>query len=88
MSLMKRTILFLLAIAVFMGCKEKYTPKPRGFFRIDFPEKKYHKISEEFPYNFEIANYSEIVKDNHNPNQPYWINVSAPAHSAEIHISY
>jgi gliding motility-associated lipoprotein GldD len=85
---MKPTILFLIIIFVFAGCKEKYTPKPRGFFRIDFPEKEYHKISEKFPYSFEIANYAEIEKDTHNPNEPYWINISVPKNSAEIHISY
>lgn len=88
MSLMRQIILFLFALAVFYGCKEKYTPKPRAFFRIDFPQKKYHKISEEFPYNFDVADYSEITPDKHNPNEPYWINVTVPANRAEIHISY
>ena len=89
MRLIKLTILFLVGIILIVGgCKEKFTPKPRGFFRIDFPEKKYHKISKEFPYRFEVANYSEIIKDIHNPNEPYWINVTVPENKAEIHISY
>ncbi|MDB4584569.1 gliding motility lipoprotein GldD [Draconibacterium sp.] len=85
---MKQIILFLFLITVFYSCKEKYTPKPRGFFRIDFPEKKYHKISDEFPYSFDVADYSEITPDKYNPDQPYWINIDVPANRAEIHISY
>ena len=71
-----------------MSCKEKYTPKPRQYFRIDFPEKTYHEIQDEFPYQFEIPDYSKIVQDKKNPNEPYWINISIPANKAEMHISY
>ena len=72
----------------FFGCKEKYTPKPRGYFRIDFPEKKYGKSAENFPYFFDIPVYAVIESDYRNPEQPYWINVKVPANRAEIHISY
>lgn len=86
---MRQIIIFSIFILFFIGCKEKYTPKPRAFFRIEFPEKKYHTLSESnFPYNFEIPNYSQITPDKHNPDQPFWINISVPKNHAEIHISY
>jgi gliding motility-associated lipoprotein GldD len=85
---MIRTILFFIIILIFTGCKEKYTPKPRSFFRIDFPSKEYHLSDNNFPYQFEIPDYSEITTDKHNKNEPYWINVSIPKNKAEIHISY
>lgn len=86
---MKKYILFLLTfIIVAVGCKEKYTPKPRGFFRINFPEKKYHSISNNFPYQFDIAEYARIVPDKQNPDQPWWINIEVPENKAEVHISY
>lgn len=78
------TVLFILTLS----CNEKYTPKPRGFFRIDFPEKRYHTISNEYPYQFEIADYSSIQQDPRNPNKKYWINISVPQNKAEIHLSY
>jgi gliding motility-associated lipoprotein GldD len=71
-----------------LSCNEKYTPKPRGFFRIDFPEKKYHIISNEYPYQFEIADYTSIKQDPRNPNKKYWINITIPQNQAEIHLSY
>ena len=79
---------FFILISVLVGCTEKYTPKPRGYFRIDFPEKNYHLIENKFPYQFEIPDYSEIQPDPGNPEKPYWINIEVPANKAEVHISY
>ncbi len=81
-------IILLLIATIIVGCNEKYTPKPRQYFRIDFPDKKYHLIQPGFPYRFEIPDYSKIVQDKKNPDQPYWINVTVPKNKAEIHISY
>jgi len=82
-------ILFLLTlIIVAAGCKEKYTPKPRGFFRINFPEKKYKPINNQFPYQFDIAEYAHVAPDKQNPDQTWWINIEVPENKAEVHISY
>ncbi len=78
----------LLILFLFAGCNEHYTPKPRGFFRIDFPQKSYHELQGNYPYSFEVPDYSIIEKDSKNPNEPYWINVDVPENKAELHISY
>jgi gliding motility-associated lipoprotein GldD len=82
--------IFLLGIIILFlsGCKEKHTPKPRGFFRIDFPEKQYELLNRNFPYTFEIPEYSRITPDRQNPDKKAWINVEIPANNAEVHISY
>lgn len=85
---MKQIMLIFILIITITGCKEKYTPKPRAFFRIEFPKKEYHLIPNNFPYKFDIPNYSQITPDKYNPDQPFWINVSVPENEAEIHISY
>jgi gliding motility-associated lipoprotein GldD len=86
---MKQIIVYLILLIFIAGCKEKYTPKPHGFYRIDFPEKKYHPLNKSnFPYQFEIPNYSKIILDSRNLDQPYWINIFVPENRAEIHISY
>jgi gliding motility-associated lipoprotein GldD len=80
---------FLLSIfLVIFGCGEKYTPKPRGFFRIGFPEKIYISLNSQFPYQFEIPQYARVTPDYQNPDQPQWINVEFPANKAEVHLSY
>ena len=33
---------FILFLLLASGCKDQYTPKPYGYFRIDFPEKQLH----------------------------------------------
>ncbi|HYQ57074.1 MAG TPA: gliding motility lipoprotein GldD [Draconibacterium sp.] len=78
----------LLLLIFLLGCNETQTPKPRGFFRIDFPEKDYSLIAQQFPYSFEIPDYSSIKKDDRNPDNPNWINVSVPENNVEVHISY
>jgi gliding motility-associated lipoprotein GldD len=79
---------FVVAFIFANSCKEKYTPKPRSYFRIDFPEKSYHRITESYPYNFEIPDYSYITQDSDNPDKPFWTNIEVPSNKAEIHISY
>lgn len=84
-----KKILFLaIPFLLILGCNEKYTPKPREYFRIDFPEKTYHQLQPGFPYQFDVPDYSKIVPDQGNSDQPYWINISIPANKAEVHISY
>ena len=88
MKFILKIVLIILFLVQLNGCGENYTPKPRGYFRIDFPEKKYHPLRSGFPYEFEIPDYAEIINDRFNPNQKNWINVSIPENKAEIHISY
>jgi gliding motility-associated lipoprotein GldD len=79
------SVIFLLA----SSCKEEYTPKPRGYFRISFQEKSYHQLdSAALPYRFDLPDYSKVVPDNDRLSEPYWINVIIPAHKAEVNISY
>ncbi len=85
---MKNILLTLLIIIILISCKEKYTPKPRGYFRIDFPVKKYSPIKKSFSYSFDIPDYAKIIQDPRNTDKPGWIKVTIPANKAEIHISY
>ena len=83
-------ILFLAVLAMnfFTGCKEEYSPKPRGYFRIGFPEKKYVKFDTTFPYTFEYPVYARVVPDTRPTSEPYWANIDFPQFKGKIHISY
>lgn len=85
---MRIKLFIFIGISLFFGCNEKYTPKPRGFFRIKFPEKNYDSISVQFPYRFEVPEYSVVLTDSRNPGKPGWINIEFPENKAEVHISY
>jgi gliding motility-associated lipoprotein GldD len=70
------------------GCKEDYTPKPRGYFRIDFPRKNYQVLKGSYPYCFEYPVYSKITPDMDPFSEPYWIDVDIPGNKAKFHLSY
>ena len=81
--------LFSLFLLLTISCKKDYTPKPRGYFRISFPEKEYKMLdSKTFPYRFEAPVYSKIVADNERLAEPFWVNLEFPRNKAELHISY
>lgn len=84
---------FLFFLFYLFSCNSNYNPKPRGYFRIDFPEHVYQVFNRpEFPYSFEIPVYGNIVRDTaffgDKPENPYWINVDFPRFHARIYISY
>lgn len=70
------------------GCKEKYTPKPRGYFRIEFPEKVYQKTTFQLPFDFEYPVYSVLKTDNSPGAEPNWYNIDFANNKAKFHLSY
>jgi len=76
------------AISIFTSCKQVYTPKPSGYLRTDFPEKKYQSYKGAMPYSFEFPVYGEIVPDKQKGAEPFWINIEFPKYNGKIHLSY
>ncbi|MGE5395015.1 MAG: gliding motility lipoprotein GldD [Candidatus Saccharibacteria bacterium] len=87
-----RNILFvfcLLSVLMTVSCKKDYIPKPRGYFRIAFPDKAYVPVdSAQLPYRFEIPVYGHLETDKERIAEPYWMNLKFPKNKAEVHISY
>ena len=81
------SVLFLVLIML-ISCDQGYTPKPKGYFRIDLPEKQYVPFDTTFPYRFDRPVYTRIVHDPYSPDEPYWINLNFPQFKATVHISY
>jgi gliding motility-associated lipoprotein GldD len=90
------TILAGLLFLVFslLSCQQRGgTPKPRGYFSVHFPEKKYQLFDEPgYPYTFEYPVYANVVKDSlffdEETENPWWINVDIPEFMSKIYISY
>jgi len=70
------------------GCRENRVPKPRGFFRIDLPEKEYIKYGTTCPFSFEYPTYGRISYDLETESEPCWFNIVFPDYSAKIYVSY
>ena len=82
-------VLILIITTSIWSCKrDDFTPKPRGYFRIDLPEKKYQKYTSNYPYTFEYPTCANISKDNHHKKEKYWININYPDINGKIYISY
>jgi gliding motility-associated lipoprotein GldD len=84
---------FCFATGFLLSCNSSYTPKPRGYFRIDFPEKKYQLFDQAgYPYSFEYPVYANVVKDStffgETTENPWWINIDFPKFNGRIYVSY
>lgn len=93
----KKVIYLLLAAALPIlaySCQQQgFTPKPRGYFRVDFPKKEYRLFNEPgYPYSFEYPVYANIVKDtlffDAKAENPWWINVDFPEFNSKVYMSY
>ncbi|MFN4285187.1 MAG: hypothetical protein ACK4E8_04395 [Lacibacter sp.] len=86
-------IVFVACCLLLAACNSDSLPKPKGYFAIPLPEKKYQVFDEPgYPYTFEYPVYGRVVKDStffdDAPENPWWINVDYPEFQARIHISY
>ncbi|MBN2213813.1 MAG: gliding motility lipoprotein GldD [Bacteroidales bacterium] len=80
------TFFGLLLVAI--SCKHNYAPKPRGYFRIDFPEKEYTYYYSDCNYMFEYPVYGKISEIDISSSEPCWINIEFPQFKGKIHITY
>lgn len=73
----------------FAACQPHYTPKPRGYFRIIFPDKTYESYEPSgCPFRFSYPDYARIEPDRTDDAQPCWIDVVFPEFNARLHLSY
>jgi|APGre2960657505_1045072.scaffolds.fasta_scaffold00011_65 gliding motility-associated lipoprotein GldD len=77
----------------FISCNSVYTSKKTGYYKINFPERKYIVFKKEgFPYTFEYPVYAQIIKDttyfDEDATNPYWVNIDFPQFAARIFLSY
>jgi gliding motility-associated lipoprotein GldD len=87
------SLLLLVYGIVIFSCNATYTSKKRGYYNIDFPERKYVKFEKEgYPYSFEYPIYAEVTRDStyfdSNPENPFWINIDFPQFGGRIFLSY
>lgn len=83
------TMIYLLAVS----CNSNYVAKPRGYFKIDFPEKKYQVFDKPgYPYTFEYPVYASVLRDSvffgEATENPWWINIDFPQFQGRMYISY
>jgi gliding motility-associated lipoprotein GldD len=87
---MKYCFFILLLVLAISSCSSPsdYSPKPRGYFKIDFPKKSYQLFNENSHYSFEYPTYAKMYADSTETNEPDWYNLTYPQFNARLHISY
>jgi len=85
-SFRKITVVFF-AFLLFSCESESYTPKPKGYFRIDLPEKKYESATLDCPFTFEKPTYS-VIKMVEQADKPCWFNLDFNTLNASLYFSY
>lgn len=67
---------------------ETIAPKPRAYFRLAFPEKKYVSYDSVCPFTFDVPVYSKIEKDKNYRAEPCWLNMEFPTLNGTLHLTY
>ena len=80
-------MLLLPAVLLTASSCSNGTPKPRGHFRIDLPEKEYTLFDSICPFTFEYPVYGTIASEPGLTN-PCWFNIEFGQYSGKIHLSY
>lgn len=93
MQFKKNIIIIFICVTslIFFSCDPEEpitTPKPRGYFRIDFPKHKYILYDSLCPFVFETPKYSWVLKDVNPKAEPCWLNIFYPRFGAIMHMSY
>lgn len=91
---MKQILVILSAVLLLASCRpETYIPKPRGYYRVDYPKREYQAFTQGgFPFVFEYPVYATINKDtaslNEAPENPYWLNIDYPTLGGQVFLTY
>lgn len=89
----KYNLAILLALLLSQGCREVSVPKPRGHFRIDFPEKEYINLNSrndipQMPFDFEYPVYGSLNFNSGENTEPGWFNIEFPSYKAILYLTY
>ncbi len=80
--------IFSVLLMALLSCGHDYSPKPRGYFRIEFPAKQYQTFNGDCPFTFDYPVYARVEPDNSKDARPCWLNISYPQFNGKIHLSY
>lgn len=85
---MKRIYLVPLFSFLLFSCGGDFLPKPKGYNRIDLPERDFVVLDEEVPYVFEYSKNASVEPDSFNLAEKSWINLNYNAFGGKVHLTY
>lgn len=94
----KKNLIFLfcvlpIALCLLSSCggdddDDTIAPKPRAYFRLTFPEKKYVSYNAACPFSFDIPTYAKMEQDKNYRAEPCWLNLEFPSMNGTLHLTY
>ena len=71
-----------------VACEPDYSPKPRGYYKIELPKKAYRPYDSTCPYAFSYPVYASVAPDSAKNAQPCFLDVSFKQFNSKIHLTY
>ena len=91
---MKNSI-YIILIILLCGCNSEsvFSPKPRMFPKIEYPEKSYSSFQESYcNFTFMLPSYAKVVQDTsffeETPVHPCWFDLVMSQFNGRLHCSY
>lgn len=89
MKLLQKVKTYSLLVGILLsitGCQD-YSPKPKAYPRVIYPEKEYKTVSLDCPIEISIPTYSELIPYESGDNN-CWYNLLYKPFDATLHLSY
>jgi putative hemolysin len=86
-----KSLFFSLIAFIFLLCScggEEPLPKPKGYMRIDLPEKNYVRFSGDCPYEFDYPTYSYVVNKGMKEEEHCFKNIEFEELHGTLHLTY
>ncbi|KEO73599.1 gliding motility lipoprotein GldD [Anditalea andensis] len=81
-------LIYICLLTILTSCGNDYLPKPKGYNRIDLPDRGFATLVPEYPYTFEHSLHSNVEADEFNPQETSWINLHYEGMEAKVHLTY
>lgn len=87
---MKNFFLLFFIVLILASCTSETvnSPKPKGYFRINFPTKAYRIFQSNCPFTFEYPVYAQMVTDSEKNAKPCWNNLNFSQFNGQLHLTY
>ncbi|MBC6113090.1 gliding motility lipoprotein GldD [Pedobacter fastidiosus] len=79
---------FILLLILSACQSNDYSPKPKAYYRIEFPKKQYIEFNQPVPFNFEYPTYASIEQDKSRDAQKDWYNLHFKQFNGFLHLTY
>jgi len=82
------SVIIALMILTLISCENEFSPKPKGYNRLELPQAVYTQLPDTLPYNFSYSAFADITRDSSWISERFWIDLTYPELGATIQITY